>query len=86
MVESRPLYPAHTFPGQNKALEDNTHFNDFGANEIALCVVDGIGKNTTGLEKYLKKISNYTPNKPNNIKNWTFPMSPRFEAIKPDGN
>lgn len=79
-------YPAHTFPGQNKALEDNTHFNDFGANEIALCVVDGIGKNTTGLEKYLKKISNYTPNKPNNIKNWTFPMSPRFEAIKPDGN
>jgi len=79
-------YPAQTFPGQNKALEDNTHFNDFGANEIALCVVDGIGKNTTGLEKYLKKISNYTPNKPNNIKNWTFPMSPRFKAIKPDGN
>ncbi|WP_335964852.1 rhamnogalacturonan acetylesterase [Galbibacter sp. PAP.153] len=79
-------YPAHTFPGQEKKLEDNTHFNDFGANEIALCVVKGIKETAVGLEKYLIKTQEYSPENPNYVKNWTLPISPRFEATKPDGN
>ena len=35
-------YPSHTFPGQDKELADNTHFNDFGAHEIALCVLSAV--------------------------------------------
>lgn len=78
-------YPANTFPGQKEKLEDNTHFNSFGAHEIALCVVQGL-KNL-GLKKLLiKNISEYTPTKPNNFKNWDLPMGNRFEAAKPDGN
>src|SRR5207302_2127569 len=35
-------YPANTFPGQPKELKDNTHFNAYGAYELARCVVEGI--------------------------------------------
>jgi len=80
-------YPANTFPGQVKALEDNTHFNSFGANEIALCVVKGICELDIPLKKQIKKeVPNYNPKKPNYFSNWTLPMSERFETTKPDGN
>ena len=80
-------YPANTFPGQEKALDDNTHFNSFGANEIALCIIKGIRELDIPLKKYIKKeIPNYNPKKPNYISSWTLPMSNRFEIAKPDGN
>lgn len=31
-------YPENTFPGQTEALADNTHFNAYGAYEIAKCI------------------------------------------------
>ncbi|WMI66283.1 rhamnogalacturonan acetylesterase [Aestuariibaculum sp. YM273] len=80
-------YPANTFPGQSKKLEDNTHFNSFGANEIAKCVVQGIKGLNLDLQKHLRpNIPEYNPKKPNVISNWTLPMSTRFEIKKPDGN
>jgi len=80
-------YPANTFPGQIKALEDNTHFNSFGANEIALCVLKGIRELDIPLKKQIQKEApNYNPKKPNYISNWALPMSDRFEITKPDGN
>ncbi|WP_269236303.1 rhamnogalacturonan acetylesterase [Flavobacterium flavigenum] len=80
-------YPANTFPGQVKALEDNTHFNSFGANEIALCVLKGIRELDIPLKKQIKKeVPDYNPKKPNSFSNWTLPMSDRFEITKPEGN
>tara|TARA_R110002050_G_scaffold261556_1_gene401689 strand:- start:212764 stop:214071 length:1308 start_codon:yes stop_codon:yes gene_type:complete len=80
-------YPAFTFPGQTKALEDNTHFNSFGANEIAKSVVQGIKDLNIDLINYLKpNIPDYNPKTPDNLSDWTVPMSPRFEIKKPDGN
>jgi lysophospholipase L1-like esterase len=80
-------YPANTFPGQEKALEDNTHFNSFGANEIALCVIKGIRDLDLPLKKNItKETPAYDPTKPNYFSNWTLPMSARFEIAKPDGN
>ena len=80
-------YPANTFPGQTKALEDNTHFNSFGANEIALCVIEGIRELDLPLQKNIsKQTPQYDPKHPNYISNWTLPMSSRFEVAKPDGN
>lgn len=80
-------YPANTFPGQLKALEDNTHFNSFGANEIAKCVVHGIRDLNLDLSKsILPDAPAYNPKKPDNYNNWSLPMSTRFENIKPDGN
>ena len=80
-------YPANTFPGQEKALEDNTHFNSFGANEVALCVIKGIRDLDIPLKNFIaKQTPNYNPRTPNSFSKWTLPMSPRFEITKPDGN
>ncbi|MCG9970027.1 rhamnogalacturonan acetylesterase [Christiangramia crocea] len=80
-------YPAHTFPGQDKKLEDNTHFNNFGANEIALAFIQGLREQNSSLSEYLKKETpGYDPEKPNELSSWKVPLSPRFENTKPDGN
>ena len=80
-------YPANTFPRQTKALEDNTHFNSFGANEIAKSVVLGIQELNLGLVKYIKpNTPKYNPEYPNQLNDWTVPMSTRFEIETPDGN
>ena len=80
-------YPANTFPGQDKALEDNTHFNSFGANEVALCVIKGIQDLEVPLKNFIaKQTITYNPRTPNSFTNWTLPMSSRLETTKPDGN
>lgn len=80
-------YTANTFPNQTEALEDNTHFNSFGANEIAKCVVQAIQDLNLELANYLiPNLPEYNPKKPDNFTNWTLPMSTRFEIKKPDGN
>ncbi len=35
-------YPANTYPGQDQPLADNTHFNPYGAYEVAKMVVQGM--------------------------------------------
>ena len=37
-------YPAGTYPGQNRVLADNTHFNPYGAYQISKCIIEGIKK------------------------------------------
>ena len=79
-------YPAHTFPGQDKALKDNTHFNEFGANEVAQCVLQGIIDLNLPIRKAIKKGFSYDPQHPHTFSDWTVPMSPRFISTKPEGN
>ena len=81
------IYPANTFQGQEKALNDNTHFNPYGAYEIAKCIVEGIRKNDLLLAKLLKKdLPAFDPAKPDDVKDWHWPLSPRLNVTKPDGN
>jgi lysophospholipase L1-like esterase len=35
-------YPANAFPNQTEAISDDTHFNSYGAYELARCMVRGI--------------------------------------------
>jgi lysophospholipase L1-like esterase len=80
-------YPANTYPGQTAPLADNTHFNPYGAYEIARCVVEGIKANQLGLVKFLRHdIPAFDPAKPDALANWVWPDSPRSEVTKPDGN
>lgn len=80
-------YPANTFPGQTKALADNTHFGSFGANEVAKCVLQGIRNLGLDIAKSVKtSFPKYDPKKPSQPDDWTVPMSNRFEITKPDGN
>ncbi len=79
-------YPKGTFPGQDKDLADNTHFNTYGAYQIAKCVIEGAKKSAPELVKNLKLDPQYCPSKPDDAANFKWNLSPFFEAEKPDGN
>jgi lysophospholipase L1-like esterase len=46
-------YPAGSFPGQTEAINDDTHFNSYGAYELARCIVHGIRETNLPLTKFL---------------------------------
>lgn len=80
-------YPANTFPGQEKALADDTHFNAYGAYELARCIVQSIRDQHLPLAAYLRKdIPTYDPAKPDDVAEWHLPMSPAIDTTKPYGN
>lgn len=80
-------YPANTYPGQDKPLADNTHFNTYGAYEISKCVVEGIKAAKLGITKYLiDPKDKFDPAKPDAVSNWHWPESPKSSVVKPDGN
>ncbi|QKJ30190.1 rhamnogalacturonan acetylesterase [Mucilaginibacter mali] len=79
-------YPANTFPGQTKALADNTHFNSYGAYEIAKCVMEGIKSNHLGIEKFIIDKTTFDPSHPDTVENFSLPMSGKWSVEKPAGN
>ncbi|RYY18925.1 MAG: rhamnogalacturonan acetylesterase [Cytophagaceae bacterium] len=80
-------YPANTYPGQPEPLADNTHFNPYGAYEVARCVVEGMKTAKLGLVKYLRPdIPAFDPAHPDALAQWQWPESPRSAVTKPDGN
>jgi len=79
-------YPANTFPGQDKPLADDTHFNGYGAYELAKCIIEGIKANHLGIEKYIIDAPEFDPSKPDNIDTFSLPLSIKSTAVKPDGN
>lgn len=80
-------YPANSYPNQPTALADDTHFNTFGAYELAKCVVKSIVDKNLPLKKYISKnYKNFNPNKPDDIEKFHWPESIFMEALKPDGN
>lgn len=80
-------YPANTFPNQEKALADNTHFSPYGAYEIAQCIGKGIQSGVPALAKFLRKdLKPFDPANPDDPASFYWPLSPSVSAIKPDGN
>ncbi|WDF80430.1 rhamnogalacturonan acetylesterase [Mucilaginibacter sp. KACC 22773] len=79
-------YPANSFLNQPKDLADNTHFNSYGAYEIAKCVIEGIKGNHLGIEKYIIDAPPYDPSHPDPADTFNLPASPKNSTIKPDGN
>jgi hypothetical protein len=79
-------YPAGTFPGQAEALKDDTHFNAYGAYELARCIVEGIKANVPELAKFLVDTPPFDPSQPDPLENVHIPMSLVHQAAKPEGN
>jgi lysophospholipase L1-like esterase len=80
-------YPANTFPGQDKELKDNTHFNPYGAYELAECIVSSIRKQNLSLVKFIRKdIPLFDPARPLAVEKFYWPRSAFVTASKPDGN
>jgi lysophospholipase L1-like esterase len=80
-------YPANTFPGQDKKLEDNTHFSPYGAYELARCIVGSIQKQNLPLAKFIRKeVTTYDPAQPLAFEKFYWPQSVLTASVKPDGN
>ena len=80
-------YPANTFPGQDKALADNTHFNTFGAYEVAKCVVMGMKQHQLPIVQYLRADwQDFNPAQPDDWKTFKWAPARNADLVKPDGN
>jgi lysophospholipase L1-like esterase len=85
-------YPANTWPGQTNALEDNTHFNPYGACQIAKCVITGLRNlQRQGFQldfmPYLRDdFIPYSPSMPDPADSFRWTPSPFTDMEKPDGN
>ena len=80
-------YPAHTYPNQEKALEDNTHFNPYGAYEVAKMVIMGMKQLNLPFLCYLRSDwKDYNPAKPDDFRTFKWYDTPSVDVTKPDGN
>ncbi len=70
-------YPANTFPGQEQPLKDDTHFNAYGAYQVAGCIVEGIN--------LMEDTACFDPARPDAPETWSLPASPLNAAQKPEG-
>lgn len=80
-------YPANTFPEQDKPLADNTHFNPYGAYEIAKMVVMGMKQLNLPIVKYLRSDwKDFNPAQPDDYNKFVWYNSVQQDVTKPDGN
>jgi len=69
-----------------QGLNDNTHFNTYGAYQIARIVVQEIKNQNMELEKFLMDVPVFDPAHPDPFKAFSWPPSPKSSLVKPDGN
>lgn len=80
-------YPANTFPGQEKALADNTHFNPYGAYEVAKMVVMGMKQLQLPMVGELRTgWSDFNPKQPDDPDKFVWYPAQKQDVTKPDGN
>jgi lysophospholipase L1-like esterase len=77
-------YPANTFPGQAAELKDDTHFNSYGAYELARCVVESLREQKIPLAEELRPgIAAFDPAHPDAV--FELPLSPMVDTATPYG-
>ncbi len=80
-------YPACTYPNQKTKFEDNTHFNPYGAYEIAKMVIEGMKELKLPVTEHLKgEYTPFNPAKPDDWKTFHWNDGPFIDIVKPDGN
>ncbi|HEV2486474.1 MAG TPA: GDSL-type esterase/lipase family protein [Terracidiphilus sp.] len=70
-------YPANAFPNQTEAISDDTHFNKYGAYELARCVIQGIRADKLPIAKLLDKdVPDFNPMQPDAADAFNLPATP----------
>jgi lysophospholipase L1-like esterase len=70
-------FPANSFPGQTAAISDDTHFNGYGAYELARCIVHGIREANLPLTKFLDPtVPDFNPAHPDSQPDFHLPFTP----------
>lgn len=77
-------YPKELY---GRELADNTHFNPYGAYEVAKCVVMGMKQLQLPIVKYLRPDwEDFNPAHPDDWQTFKWAPSPIKDIVKPDGN
>jgi lysophospholipase L1-like esterase len=77
-------YPEEMY---GRKLEDNTHFNPYGAYEVAKCVVMGMKQLQLPVVQYLRPDwQDFDPAQPDDWQTFKWAPSRIVESVKPDGN
>lgn len=70
-------YPANAYPNQTEPISDDTHFNSYGAYELARCVVRGIRDAKLPLAEFLdEKVADFDPSTPDPQPYFHLPATP----------
>lgn len=70
-------YPANAFPNQLDPISDDTHFNSYGAYELARCIVKGIRTAHLPIAKFLTKdLHDFDPAHPDPLGTFYLPPTP----------
>jgi lysophospholipase L1-like esterase len=80
--------------GTRKAFEvnpqtgaiDNTHFQPYGAYELAKIIVQGIKDDKLSIAKFLIDTPPFDPTHPDPADQFYWPPSPKYDPVKPEGN
>ena len=79
--------PLGTFPKQEKAIKDDTHFSNYGAYLLAQCLFELIKQNIPELAAQLKtNLPKWDPSVPTPFSAFNFSKSSYLPVAKPDGN
>ncbi|CAN5922534.1 rhamnogalacturonan acetylesterase [soil metagenome] len=80
-------YPAGTYPNQAAELKDDTHFNNYGAYELARMIVQGLKESELPLARELQDgIPAFDPAHPDPVETFMVPASPVAPIMKPAGS
>ncbi|OAM89029.1 rhamnogalacturonan acetylesterase [Termitidicoccus mucosus] len=80
--------PANTYPNQPKPIADNSHFSNYGAYELARCIVEEIRAVVPELAPRLAPdVGKFNPGQPDAPSAFAIPPSPPArDLIKPEGS
>jgi hypothetical protein len=68
-------------------LKDDTHFNPYGAYQLAKCVVIGLRAEVPALAQYIAPhFKPFDPMHPDQATDWQWPASPARVSARPDGS
>lgn len=83
---SRTLYQA-LGPRLDLAFQDGTHHNNYGSDQLARCVVEGLRREVPALARELRaEIPPFDPAKPDDPLQFHLAASPLKDPTKPDGD
>jgi lysophospholipase L1-like esterase len=84
---SKQAFVHGVFPGRPEPLNDDSHFSNYGAHQIARCVVESIRTGIPGLASLLRPdVGPFDPSRPDDPGSVTIPSSPPQSAEVPDGS
>jgi len=70
-------FKAGSYPGVEHDISDSTHFNNYGAYELARCIVQGIREDKLPLAKLLdSSVPDFSPARPDAFASFSLPYTP----------